>query len=220
MGLVDDLRAALAGVGQLVDGGRKVAKAAGAVADRVDVVLEHVTNDETVARVAQAALGAGIEAAGHEIRTAVAKRPAARIREREPRKRARECLGIACSLHGNQEWGAWRKTIVCGGAEGRGRVYQTADAHSPRFARALSAHAGEASPAGGTGREAIQRGAHLLHLLRRDRRGVGQNEARPREDGVTSAHDPDEWHAPPKLLAPAPPLRLRLPRTALESEGG
>ena len=145
MGLVDDLRAGLAGVGQLVDGGRKVASAAGAVADRVDVVLEHVTNDETVARVAQAALGAGIEAAGHEIRTAASKppqtqpRPADRIRQREPRKRARECLGIACSLHGNQEWAAWRKTIVCGGVEGCGRVYQTANANGPRFARALCA---------------------------------------------------------------------------------
>jgi hypothetical protein len=139
MGLVDDLRAGLEGVGQLVEGGRKVANAAGAVADRVDVVLEHVTNDETVARVAQAALGAGIEAAGHEIRTVVSKRPVVRIREREPRKRARECLGIACSLHGNQAWAAWRKTIVCGGPKGCGRVYQTANAHGPHFARAACA---------------------------------------------------------------------------------
>jgi hypothetical protein len=47
MDLVDDLRVGLEGVAQLVDGGRKVADAAGAVADRVDVVLERVTNDET-----------------------------------------------------------------------------------------------------------------------------------------------------------------------------
>ena len=145
MGLVDDLRAGLAGVAQLVDGGRKVANAAGAVGDRVDVVLEHVTNDATVARVAQAALGAGIEAAGHEIRTAASKpsqtlpRPADWIRERQPRKRQRECLGIACALHGNQAWAAWRKTIVCGGAEGCGRVYQTANANGLRFARAMCA---------------------------------------------------------------------------------
>ena len=128
-GILDDF---FEGVAEVFRGGRKATRAAGAAADRVDVVLDHVLDEKTVTRVVQAGVGAAVEAAGEEIKAAASKPPGS-----SPR-RARECLGIACSKHGNQPWSEWRKTLVCG-AEGCGRIYQTQNAHGARFAPAICA---------------------------------------------------------------------------------
>ena len=197
MGLVDDLRAGLEGVGQLVDGGRKVANAAVAVADRVDVALEHVTNDKTVARVAQAALGAGIEAAGHENPDGSLEAPAnpAPTRGSDPAAGASEAgAGVPGDrLLAPRQPGVGRLAQDHRVRRRRGMRAGLPDRQRerpPLRARDLRLR-GEASPAGGTGREAVQRGADLLHLLRRDRRGVGESHPRTREAGLMFQREDD-----------------------------
>jgi hypothetical protein len=128
MGIGDDLREAFAGVAEAVGGVRKVMHAAGAVADRVDGAVDHMTHEATVARI----LGAALDAGGREVTTAAVRssRPGAQAR--------RKCLGIACNRHGSQPWSVWRKTLVCG-SEGCGRIYQAANANGRHFAPAVCA---------------------------------------------------------------------------------
>jgi len=133
MGLGDDLREIFVGVAEAIRGGRRAVHGARAAAGRLDGVVDPMTNGATVAGVARAGLGAAFNAVEQEARAATASSPQA-----QPEGQLRKCLGIACDRHGNQPWAVWRKTLVCG-AEGCGRIYQTANASGRHFAPAVCA---------------------------------------------------------------------------------
>jgi hypothetical protein len=133
----DDLREGIEGLRDILGGTAKVRRAGESLLNKADRVLDHLTRDDTVRRVAGAALASAIEATGAEIREAAgASGTPAQARARSGGRG--KSLGIACSRHGRQPWSTWRQTIVCT-ADGCGRVYQTINPYGAHFAPGLCA---------------------------------------------------------------------------------
>jgi hypothetical protein len=131
----NDLREGIEGLRDILDGTAKVRRAGESLLNKADRVLDHLTREDTVRRVAGAAIRSVIAAMGREIRDAAARSPAQCPARSAGRGKS---LGIACARHGRQPWSTWRQTIVCT-ADGCGRVYQTINPHGAHFTPGLCA---------------------------------------------------------------------------------
>jgi hypothetical protein len=121
-GLGDDLQRAKVGLCHVLEGATQIEHAATAVAQKIDAIAGHLTEPETLGRVAAAGLGAVLAAAGREMQTAAARPPRPASSSTPPRTLLR------CRQHGEQPW---QRTIVCTAC---GRVFQVDHAAAAHFA--------------------------------------------------------------------------------------
>jgi hypothetical protein len=127
--LGEDLQKAKVGLLHVLEGATQLEQAATAVVQKVDAVAGHLTEPETLGRVAAAGLGAALAAAGREVQAAAAKPPRPASPPPPPPPPPRNVTG--CRWHGEQPW---ERTIVCTAC---GRVFQVLHASAAHFAPAV-----------------------------------------------------------------------------------
>ncbi len=123
---LDDIGDVLAGAEQVLQGARRVERAASGILESVDRTATHLAQPETLSRIVGAGLEAAAMRAGDEVAAGLhGSRAPVRVPEPPP---GRGPATVYCASHGST---LWRGTIECTSC---GRVFQVLDPKAPRFA--------------------------------------------------------------------------------------